>query len=273
MRVLVCTFLCVAVCLAQSPRDPGAAKNPLAGKAEAIEAGQKLFREGCAACHGANAEGGRGPNLNENRDLRRMTDAQLFSTIRHGIAGTEMPASPLPDNSVWQVAAFVRSLSAPAYLMPIKGDPQAGAELFFGKAQCSACHMVRGKGGYSGPDLTNVAAQSTGKQLRESILQPNARIDPGFIGVAVTLKNGTRLEGVAKNHSNYSVQLLDTSGKLHLLNMQDIQNIEFRKKSLMPDDYGRRLSPEELTNLLAFLSRQAIMPNAAARDREALEIH
>jgi putative heme-binding domain-containing protein len=211
--------------LAQSAGDPGAAKNPLSGKAEAIETGQKLFREGCAACHGANAEGGRGPNLNENRDLRRMTDAQLFATIRHGIPGTEMPASPLPDNSVWELAAFVRSLSAPAYLMPLRGDAKAGADLFFGKAQCSNCHMVQGRGGYIGPDLTNVAEQSTNRQLRESILQPNVRIDPAFIGVVVKLKNGTRLEGVAKNHSNYSLQLLDANGKLHLLNTEELQNI------------------------------------------------
>lgn len=273
MRVLVGTFFCMAVCLGQSARDPGAAKNPLAGKAEAIEAGQKLFREGCAACHGANAEGGRGPNLNENRDLRRMTDAQLFATIRHGIPGTEMPASPLPDHNVWQVAAFVRSLSAPAYLMPVRGDAKAGEELFFGKAQCASCHMVQGKGGYIGPDLTNVAGQSTNRQLRESILQPNARIDPAFIGVVVRLKDGTRLEGVAKNHSNYSLQLLDNNGKLHLLSTQEIQNIDFRKKSLMPDNYGERLSPEELTNLLAFLSRQAIRPTGSGNERESLEIH
>ncbi len=82
----------------------------------------------------------------------------------------------------------------------------------------------------------------------------------------VTLKNGTRLEGVAKNHSNYSLQLLDDNGKLHLLNTQEIQDIDFRKKSLMPDNYGERLSPEELTNVLAFLSRQAIMP-ASSRER------
>ena len=273
LRPSICILIGFAVCLAQSKRDPSEAKNPFAGKAEAIEAGQKRFREGCAACHGANAEGGRGPNLNESSDLRRMTDEQLFATIRHGIPGTEMPASPMPDNSVWEVAAFVRSLNSPAFLVPVRGNVEAGATIFFGKAQCSSCHMVSGKGGYIGPDLTNIAAMLTEKQLRESILKPSARITPGFIGVTVELKNGTRLEGVAKNNSNYSLQILDASGTLHLLNAQDVKKIEFQKKSIMPDNYGQRLSPEELENILSFLSRQVLRPDVKPADRDGWEVH
>lgn len=273
MRVFICIFICLAVCLAQSKRDPGEAKNPLAGKAEAIEAGQKRFRAGCAACHGANAEGGRGPNLNESPNLRRMSDEQLFATIRHGIPGTDMPASPMPDSSVWEVAAFVRSLSLPAFLTPVKGNLEAGSELFFGKAQCSGCHMVRGKGGYIGPDLTNIAAMSTDKQLRESILDPSARITPGFTGVTVELKNGNHIQGVAKNNSNYSLQILDANGTLHLLNKQDLKEVEFRKKSIMPDNYGQRLSPEELENILSFLSRQVVRPDAKPADNDRSEVH
>ena len=274
MRVVVCIFIGVTICLAQSKRDPSAAKNPLAGKAEAIEAGQKLFREGCAACHGANAEGGRGPNLNESANLRRMTDAQLFATIRHGIPGTDMPASPMPDNSVWEVAAFVRSLNSPAFLVPVKGNVGRGSELFFGKAQCSSCHMVHGKGGYIGPDLTNIAATSTDKQLRESILDTNARITPGFTGVTVELKNGNEIQGVAKNNSNYSIQILDASGTLHLLNKRDLKQVDFRKASIMPDNYGQQLRPEELEDILAFLSRQVVRPEAppAVRDGQR-EVH
>ena len=273
VRVFVWIFVCVAVCFAQSKRDPGAAKNPFAGKAEAIEAGQKRFREGCAACHGANAEGGRGPNLNESSDLRRITDEQLFATIRHGIPGTDMPASPMPDNSVWEVEAFVRSLNSPAFSVPVRGNVKAGSELFFGKAQCSDCHMVRGKGGYLGPDLTNIAATSTERQLRESILNPSARITPGFTGVAVELKNGSRIQGVAKNYSNYSLQILDATGTLHLLNTIDVKEIELRRKSIMPGNYSQRLSPAELENILSFLSRQVVRPEAPPADREQWEVH
>jgi hypothetical protein len=52
------------------------------------------------------------------------------------------------------------------------------------------------------------------------------------------------------------MQLLDTNGKLHLLDRSDIRDIEYEKQSLMPADYDKKLSKTEMQDLLAFLSRQ-----------------
>ncbi len=236
--------------------------NPLAGQTAAIEAGQKRFRESCAACHGANAEGGRGPNLAENEDLKRMSDARLFNTIRHGIPGSDMPATPMSDQTTWEVAAFVRSLSTPAFATPIQGNVEAGRALFFGKAGCGGCHMIRGNGGFLGPDLTNAGAIWTIAQLRNSVLHPDLNRMPGFSGVQAITKEGTRIEGIAKSYSNYSIQILDTEGRLHLLNRSDLERVELREHSLMPGDYGQRLTPDELQNIIAFVGKQVIRPNA-----------
>jgi cytochrome c oxidase cbb3-type subunit III len=261
MRLCLLFALGVAIGLGQSK--PDELKNPVAGQAQAIEAGQKLFRDGCAACHGANAEGGRGANLNDNGHVREMTDEQLFNTVRRGIPGTDMPGSKLSDSAVWEVVTFVRSLSTPAFSVPVTGDIQAGRTLFFDKAGCGGCHMIGGTGGFIGPDLTNIGASSTLKQLRESIINPNARIDDGFSGVTAVLRDGVRINGVVKNNSNYSIQILDTRGKLHLLDKSDLTHVAFSKKSLMPDTYKDTLSPRDLENVLAFLSRQSVRPNAA----------
>jgi hypothetical protein len=61
---------------------------------------------------------------------------------------------------------------------------------------------------------------------------------------------------VAKNYTNYSLQLLDKQGRLHLLQAADLKQITFLKKTWMPDDYETRLSREEIENVLAYLSRQ-----------------
>jgi len=76
-------------------------------------AGRKLFLASCSGCHGANAEGGRGPNLVEGRILRRLDDEALFKSIKSGVPGTDMPPTNLPDDQIRSVAAYVRSLSAP----------------------------------------------------------------------------------------------------------------------------------------------------------------
>src|SRR6266478_4708381 len=111
-------------------------------------AGRKLFLASCSGCHGANAEGGRGPNLTEGRAIRRLDDEALFASIKSGVPGTDMPPTNLPDDQIRSVAAFVRSLSAPAYQSKVAGDAEAGASIFFGLGGCTGCHMIRGRGGF-----------------------------------------------------------------------------------------------------------------------------
>jgi hypothetical protein len=81
----------------------------------------------------------------------------------------------------------------------------------------------------------------------------------------VVLRQGTVLQGVARNVSNYSVQLQDADGNLHLLSMSDIEEITLAKGSPMPKDYGKRLTTHELDDLLAFLSRQSARPIEAKK--------
>jgi cytochrome c oxidase cbb3-type subunit III len=179
-----------------------------------------------------------------------------------------MPAFPLPDNPIWQIAAFLRSLSTPAFLVAVAGDVRAGGEIYR-EAQCASCHMLNGSGGFLGPDLTDIATSRTVKQLREAILAPSSNPVNGFVGITVTLKNGRRITGVAKDYSDYSVDLLDASGSLHLLETSQLQDIRFAPKSLMPDTYAQSLSQHDLQNLIAFLSRQTVRPDARPDQKSA----
>ncbi|MEZ5360834.1 MAG: c-type cytochrome [Bryobacterales bacterium] len=230
------------------------------GDDKAIEAGHELYLSVCSGCHGPTAEGGRGPNLITARNARRASNEELFAMVKNGIPGTDMPPSPLPDDQVWQITAFVRNLSAPAFLQNVKGDPAAGKTIYYGKGGCNKCHMIRGEGGYLGPDLTNIGVSSNLATLREGVFEPNKRLTDGFRPVIVTLKDGKKIQGVAKNNSNYSIQVLENSGKLHLLDKNEVKEVFFREDSWMPSDYAQRLSEQEQNDLLAFLAKQAIRP-------------
>jgi putative heme-binding domain-containing protein len=268
VRVIDCILLGAVfsgLAFAQADRNAHALKNPLAQQPQAIDAGKSHFAEACAACHGIKAEGGRGPNLVESGRVRRITDEQLFNTIRRGVPGGGMPAFPLPDQTIWQMVSYLRSLSTPAFLIAVAGDQKAGAEIYR-KQRCDSCHMLFGQGGFLGPDLTDVAASLTIKQLRESVVHPSNNPVDGFAGVTVTLKNGERIAGIAKNYSNYTIDVLDAQGALHFVEMSQVRDVQFAEKSIMPDTYSKSLSATELQNLLAFLSRQAVRPDA---NREA----
>lgn len=271
MRALALLFMLSAALFAQQQAPHGdlaegeKVEDRYIGDQAAIAAGSELYLSVCSGCHGAGAEGGRGPNLLTGRNIRRASNEELFGMIKNGIPGSDMPPSPLPDDQVWQIAAYVRNLSAPAYLQTAKGDYDAGKAVYYGKGGCTRCHMIRGEGGYLGPDLTNIGLTANLTALREALLEPNKRFTEGFRPVIVTLKDGNKIQGVAKNNSNYSIQVLDNSGKLHLLDKNEVKEAHFQEKSWMPANYGERLSEKEQDDLLAFLAKQAIRPPSSMK--------
>ena len=87
------------------------------------------------------------------------------------------------EDEVKSMVAFVRSLASEAEPIKVAGNPQRGQELYWGKGNCAACHLVMGRGGRLGPDLTRVGAQRSPASLRESLLKPAAVIVSGYTGV------------------------------------------------------------------------------------------
>jgi putative heme-binding domain-containing protein len=261
MKILAVVMAAALSLAAQHEKEGAKPRHPFIGDAKAISAGKAIFESGCAACHGAEGQGGRGPGLRQRVMWHPLEDEVLFSAIQKGIPAGGMPPSNLPEEQAWQVVAYVRSLTAPAIETAPAGDAKAGEDLFWGKAAgCGSCHRIRGRGGFTGPDLSNVASMRSLPEIREAITEPDAVISQGYQGVSLSLRNGRPLKGVARNRTNYSIQLQDSEGSLHLISMQEVAAMEIARGSLMPKDFARRLSADEIQNLQAFLARQSIRP-------------
>jgi putative heme-binding domain-containing protein len=258
MRTLLLFALMAATLAAQhEDRSEKKSKNPAIGNPESIAAGAKLFFASCGGCHGPTGDGGRGPNLRERNAWHPLDDDAMFNIIRKGVAGADMPPLNRPDAEIWQIVAFVRSLTAPAIEAGLPGDPQAGEKIFWGNGGCGNCHRILGKGGYPGPDLSNIGGIRSASEIRNSILNPTERGVKDYTPVKVTLRRGGVVEGVALDRSNYAMQVLDARGTLHRLDMGSVEAISMRKQSLMPAGYGEKLTREELRDLLSFLARQS----------------
>lgn len=63
----------------------------------------------------------------------------------------------------------------------------------FRSAGCVACHRREGTGGTDGPDLDALAGTSDPTYVRESILEPKARIVPGYEGIEMPGNYGEML--------------------------------------------------------------------------------
>jgi cytochrome c oxidase cbb3-type subunit 3 len=224
---------------------------------EEARAGREIYNRSCTMCHGLDgAAGDRAPALAATRRYLRSTTEELFDAIKNGIKGTNMPASPLPEADVNKIIAYVHSLRATAADVEVPGNVTAGEAVFHGKGNCVQCHMIRGRGGILGPDLSKIGAERKLEDLRAALTVEKPVPPRGFLPVTIVTKTGARIEGLAKNENNFSIQVLGKDEKLHLITNDEIKTIQHAEKSLMPADAAKRLSKDELQDLLAFLARQ-----------------
>ncbi|MDQ4139250.1 MAG: HEAT repeat domain-containing protein, partial [Bacteroidota bacterium] len=87
------------------------------------------------------------------------------------------------------------------------GDPNEGQRIFFRHqtAQCIRCHSYNDLGGDAGPRLNGVASRLSREQLLEAVVNPSARLAPGFGTVTLTLKNGKTVSGILQGETNTTV--------------------------------------------------------------------
>lgn len=229
--------------------------------ASQIAEGQRMFESSCTACHGQNAKGGRGPDLTGKLSHGSL-ESEMVDNIVGGIAGTQMPAFPMPPENARAIVAYLRSLRSGGPDLPLAGNPAAGQQLFFGAAGCSRCHMYRGQGGRLGPDLSRIAETRSALELRRAIADPHRDLVRGFETVEVRLKDGAQIRGVRKNEDTFSVQVMDQSEKLHLLEKKDVAAVRLTGKSLMPEG---SVAGTQLDDVIAFLkTAPAVDPGTAA---------
>lgn len=216
--------------------------------------GNKLFVAHCALCHGIGGTGDRGPSL-AHAELRRAANNQaLFKVIQEGIEGTEMPGAwQLTDREVWQVAGYVRSLGRTA-VVKLPGDPTKGKLYYEAKGGCAACHIVSGRGGNLGPDLTDIGAQRSAAYLREALIDPAASVPESFLMVSIVTREGRRVRGIRLNEDSFTIQLRDTSNTFHSFRKLDLTELKKEFGATMMPGYRDVLAASEIDDLVAYLA-------------------
>ncbi|MGE0868034.1 MAG: c-type cytochrome [Kofleriaceae bacterium] len=131
------------------PSQPPATPVPSATPMVDVAAGEKLYQQLCAACHGKDAKGyaaDHAPSLINPTFLESATDEFLRRSIIMGRPGTSMAGygkprgGPLSDEAVDGIVGYLRSLGPAAKpLTPLAlGDAASGAKIY--AASCKSCH-------------------------------------------------------------------------------------------------------------------------------------
>ena len=215
------------------------------------------YRVRCADCHGMDARGIRGPDITQVWAKGR-TDGALFSTVRNGVPGTEMPAHPAPrtsDMDIWRILAYLKTMAAPAPAGTPRGNAGAGENLFV--ANCIGCHRVGDRGGNLGPDLSRIGVARARAAMARQIRGNVADFRTGYEPVTLTTPGGQEIRGVKKNEDLFSVQIMDTRERIQGYLREDMRSVTNEKQSAMPAFGSDKLSDEQLDDLLAYLETPA----------------
>ncbi|RYD24768.1 MAG: c-type cytochrome, partial [Verrucomicrobiaceae bacterium] len=133
------------------------------------------------------------------------------------------------------------------------GDAAAGQKVFTGHlaAQCLACHRIGPEGSNVGPELTRIGAKDRGYIL-ESIVDPGAKLAPGFGMMTATLKDGTALAGALKEETADSITLALPDGTSRKVSLSEITSRTTPVSTMPP--MGAILTPREIRDVVEYLS-------------------
>jgi cytochrome c oxidase cbb3-type subunit III len=278
-RAILAATIAVSLSLrlsAQAPAVSTESRNPLAGDAKAITDGAVLFRQECVFCHGVAARGGmRGPDLTTGTWSHGGSDGAVAITIKTGVPGTAMPPNNLKDDEIWQIIAYLRTLEQPP--PSVTGDRQRGETLFFGTLRCSTCHIVSGRGGALGPELSTVGSARSRSYLVDSIRRPSQQLTPNRIAgdsiavkydtVTAVTSDGRTIVGVPMNEDTFTIQLMDMSERVYSFDKKSLKSLRHDDRSLMPAYDTARVGETDLNDLLAYLQslRSLSVPQKGGR--------
>jgi putative heme-binding domain-containing protein len=222
-----------------------------------IEEGIRLYRTSCIGCHGSEGASVSGIDLGRGKFRRVSSDEEIVNVILNGVPGTGMPATAVTPPRAYTVVAFIRTMRDPPGRKSIaakSGNADRGKKLFESQGGCIACHQIRGKGGRSGPDMSEAGLTLRPIEVESAMLEPDAEDSLRAQPFRVVQKNGTAVIGLLLNQDSYSVQMQDEKGNLRSFPKSDLRE-SGPAKPLMPS-YRGKLDAQELADIIAYVGSQ-----------------
>lgn len=219
-----------------------------------VDAGQSLFQQNCAFCHGRDAMGGEtGPDLTRSKlVLADVGGDKISEVVRDGRPEKKMPAFNFSSQEVLSLAAYIHSQETKAASMKggrrgvdvadlQTGNVAMGKKYFDGAGTCAKCHSATG-------DLAGVASRYEGLQLEMRMLYPHGAKSH----VDVTLPSGTKLAGTLVYQDEFVIAMRDDSGTYH---SWKTRNVKFHVDSPVDAhvDLFSKYTDADIHNLMAYL--------------------
>jgi mono/diheme cytochrome c family protein len=237
-----------------TPEQPASGAQSGTPHVDPSTAGEALFQQNCAFCHGRDAMGGEtGPDLTQSRLVRRdRTGDEIAKVIHEGRPDNKMPAFNLSTQEIRSLIAFIHAREAEAVARPggrrgvavadlQTGNVDAGRRYFNGAGGCTKCHSPSG-------DLAGVASRFEGLELEERMLYPS----DAKSRVTVTLPGGEKIAGTLAYHDEFTVALRDSHGVYRSWQANRVRYSIDAPVEAHVDLFGQ-YTDQDIHNLMAYL--------------------
>lgn len=144
-------------------------------------------------------------------------------------------------------AAVVKKYMAATTL---KGDAKKGRAVF--ASVCITCHKHGDLGVDVGPPLSDVKVKPP-EALLSDILDPNRMFEARWSAYLVETNDGRTLSGLIQSENSDAIVLAMMGGATETLPRSAIKTLKSLDRTLMPDGLEAAITPEQMSDLLAFL--------------------
>ncbi len=166
-----------------------------------------------------------------------------------------LQADPIETDPKKVAHQFSRMQELRNHINKVKGDPVRGEKLFADASKlCITCHRMGDQGLHFGPDLTNIGAMRGKWDILEATIFPSASIVRYYEMVHVRTKEG-EFSGIITDETEETMVLSAAPGAEVTIRTEDIVEAKYSNVSLMPEVFDALLSPEDLADLIAYLSQ------------------
>ena len=120
------------------------------------------------------------------------------------------------------------------------------------QGECTRCHSIGGQGGAVGPSLSKIGSTLTREQILQALVEPSARLSPGFGMVVLTLKDGQTAAGILTAENDHELVLKTSEAEPLKIPVARIAKRDNVPSSMPP--MGSIMSKREMRDVVEFLS-------------------
>jgi len=171
-------------------------------------------------------------------ELKEAVEASASADLKTKLSGIKPASSPMDE-----------------YLESLFGGNRMNGYAIFNynsTAQCVRCHSMGGEGGSVGPNLSKIGSTLKREQILQALVEPSARLSPGYGTVSLKLTDGQEVTGILAKENEHELVITTSDAEPLVVPVARIAKRENMPSSMPP--MGSILSKREIRDLVEYLS-------------------